>query len=131
MPILIDGWNFIRDESSSIQDIESESLESAKLLIGYLAEFQKTHSDPIVVVFDSSNEFLGIEYKNSAKLSIVPASDADDYIKRYIRKVPERQRRNVRVVSSDNDIYYYAKSYYAVPVRCGEFWSKLLGTVRP
>ena len=125
MPILIDGWNFIRDESSSIQDVESEALESAKLLIGYLAQFQKTHSDPIVVVFDSSNEFLGIGYKNSPELSVVPASDADDYIKRYISKVPERQRRNVRVVSSDNDIYYYAKSYYAIPVKCKEFWDKL------
>ena len=125
MPILIDGWNFIRDESSSIQDVESEALESAKLLIDYLAQFQKTHSDPIVVVFDSSNEFLGIGYKNSPELSVVPASDADDYIKRYISKVPERQRRNVRVVSSDNDIYYYAKSYYAIPVKCKEFWDKL------
>ena len=125
MPILIDGWNFIRDESSSIQDVESEALESAKLLIDYLAKFQKTHSDPIVVVFDSSNEFLGIGYKNSPELSVVPASDADDYIKRYISKVPERQRRNVRVVSSDNDVYYYAKSYYAIPVKCKEFWDKL------
>ena len=125
MPILIDGWNFIRDESSSIQDVESEALESAKLLIDYLAQFQKTHSDPIVVVFDSSNEFLGIGYKNSPELSVVPASDADDYIKRYISKVPERQRRNVRVVSSDNDVYYYAKSYYAIPVKCKEFWDKL------
>ena len=125
MPILIDGWNFIRDESSSIQDVESEALESAKLLIDYLAQFQKTHSDPIMVVFDSSNKFLGIGYKNSPELSVVPASDADDYIKRYISKVPERQRRNVRVVSSDNDIYYYAKSYYAIPVKCKEFWDKL------
>ena len=125
MPILIDGWNFIRDDSSSIQDVESEALESAKLLIDYLAQFQKTHSDPIVVVFDSSNEFLGIGYKNSPELSVVPASDADDYIKRYISKVPERQRRNVRVVSSDNDVYYYAKSYYAIPVKCKEFWDKL------
>ena len=98
MPILIDGWNFIRDESSSIQDVESEALESAKLLIDYLAQFQKTHSDPIVVVFDSSNEFLGIDYKNSAKLSIIPSSDADDYIKRYIDKTPEKQRRNIRAV---------------------------------
>ena len=125
MPILIDGWNFIRDKSSSIQDIESESLESAKLLIDYLAQFQKTHSDPIVVVFDSSNEFLDFDYKNSAELSIIPASDADDYIKMYIRKIPERQRRNIRVVSSDSDIYYYAKSYYAIPLKCGEFWKKL------
>ena len=125
MPIIIDGWNLIRDESSDIEDADMDSLDGAEILISRLLQFQASHSDPIVLVFDSTNEFLGIDYKNSSKLKIVPARDADDYIKRYLDKTPERQRRNVRVVSSDNDVFYYAKSSYATPVRCGEFWKKL------
>lgn len=126
MPIIIDGWNFIRDKNSDIKDDDRcEALESARKLIMHLWEFQASHNDPITVVFDSRHEFLDINYKNNRKLTIVPAKDADGYIKKYIDKIPERQRRNLRVVSSDNDVFYYAKSSYATPVKCGEFWEKL------
>ncbi|MDP2912688.1 MAG: NYN domain-containing protein [Candidatus Omnitrophota bacterium] len=125
MPIVIDGWNFIRNRSSDIDDDEMESLDSARLLIAYLGRFQETHNDPVVLVFDSTNEFLDVEYKNSPSLTVIPARNADDYIKRYIDTTPERQRRNIRVVSSDNEIYHYAKSAYATPINCEEFWVKL------
>lgn len=125
MPIIIDAWNLIRDGASSIDDEESESLESAHLLIESLKRFQQTHGDPIVLVFDSSNEFLGLDHKNSDKLKVVASKNADDYIKRYVSAIPERQRRNLRVVSSDSDIYYHAKDHYATPVKSGEFWGKL------
>ena len=127
MPIIIDGWNLIRDRRSDIRDDDSGSLESARTLISYLTQFQETHSDPIVLVFDSTNEYLDMRYTSTPKLRIVPAKNADDYIKKYIEDTPDRQRRNVRVVSSDNDIYFYAKSYSATPLRCEEFWHKLNG----
>jgi predicted RNA-binding protein with PIN domain len=125
MPIVIDGWNFIRDRHSPINDSGNDYLKPARTLVRYLQDFQATHNDPIVLVFDSKHEYLEMDYKNSPKLTIVPARDADDYIKRYIDNVPERQRRNVRVVSSDNDVFYYAKSSYATPLKCAEFWGKL------
>ena len=125
MPIIIDGWNLIRNKKSSIDDLGDDSLGSAKTLIEYLRSFQKNHRDPIILVFDSTNEYLGMEYTNSAKLKIVPARDADAYIKRFIDETPEKQRTNLRVVSSDKDIYYYAKSSYAVPVKSEYFWDKL------
>jgi predicted RNA-binding protein with PIN domain len=125
MPIIIDGWNFIRDRRSGIRDDGEDSLPAAKMLIAYLQDFQHSHNDPIILVFDSRHEFLDIDYKNSPKLRIVPAQDADNYIKRYIDKTPERQRRNLRVVSSDSDVYYYAKSSYATPLKCEEFWNKI------
>lgn len=125
MPIIIDGWNFIRDPRSRISDDDSDSLESARTLIDHLLRFQQTHNDPIVIVFDSTHEYLDIRYVNTDKLRIVPARDADSYIKQYIEDTPDRQRANVRVVSSDNDIYYFAKTYSAKPIRCAEFWAKL------
>ena len=125
MPIIIDGWNFIRDDSSDIRDDETASLESAKTLISYLNDFQETHNDPIVLVFDSTHEYLDISYINTAKLTVVPCRDADTYIKNYIEDTLDKQRRNIRVVSSDNDIYFFAKSYSATPMRCREFWKKL------
>ena len=125
MPIIIDGWNLIRNERSLIDDAEGDSLESAKALVDHLTAFQKAHKDPITLVFDSTNEYLNMEYTNSAKLRIVPARDADAYIKKFIDGVPERQRGNLRVVSSDNEVYFYAKSRFAVPIRSEDFWHKL------
>jgi len=125
MPIIIDGWNFIRDKSSRARDEEEDSLKAAGLLIGYLEAFQSTHNDPIILVFDSSRGYLDLGYQNSRKLKVVAAKDADGYIKRYIDAIPERQRRNFRVISSDNDVYYYARDSYATAIRCGEFWDKL------
>ena len=122
MPILIDGWNLIRNSRSDIDDDDSDSLESAKALISYLNTFQGTHKDPITLVFDSSHEYLDFKYVNSPGLRIVPAKNADDYIKKHIDQTPESQRGNLRVVSSDLEVYYFAKSRYAVPVKCEEFW---------
>jgi len=127
MPILIDAWNFIRDEDSNIEDTDRDSLDSARTLVSYLERFQASHNDPVILVFDSTNEFLGMQYTNSPKLKIVPAKNADDYIKKYIDKTPEPQRKNIRVVSSDKEVFYYAKSSYAIPVRCRDFWAKLRG----
>ena len=124
MPILIDGWNFIRDPKSRLKD--KEPLQAAGVLIGYLQNFQLTHNDPIILVFDSKREFLDMKYKNSPKLTVVPTRDADDYIKRYIDQIPTRQRRNIRVVSSDNSVYYYARSCYAMVIKCEEFWNKFI-----
>ncbi|MDD5436944.1 MAG: NYN domain-containing protein [Candidatus Omnitrophica bacterium] len=125
MPIIIDGWNLIRNHRSDIDDVDGDSLESAAALINSLHIFQGSHRDPIILVFDSTNEYLDMKYTNTAGLKVVPARNADDYIKRYIDRVPEKQRSNLRVVSSDNDIYFYAKSAYAVPVKSEEFWAKL------
>jgi predicted RNA-binding protein with PIN domain len=125
MSIIIDGWNLIRNEKSSIDDVEGDSLESARLLINFLGDFQRTHKDPITLVFDSKHEYLDMKYTNTQKLKIVPAKDADTYIKKFIDNFPERQRNNLRVVSSDSDIYYYARSRYAVPLKSEQFWDKL------
>lgn len=125
MPLIIDGWNLIRDRRSTIDDDAGEPLDSVRDLIGYLEDFQRTHRDPIILVLDSSREYLGLDYRNSERLSVVAARDADAYIKRYVDATPERQRRALRVVSSDRAVYYHAKDAYATAVTSEEFWEKL------
>ena len=125
MPIIIDGWNFIRNRRSAIDDADGDALESAAALISYLREFQRTHKDPITLVLDSANEYLDMQYANTPSLKIVPAKDADAYIKKLIDATPERQRSNLRVVSSDNDVYYYASRAAAEPIKSEDFWNKL------
>lgn len=126
MPLLIDGWNLIRCEGCELSDPDIEPLESLRSLIDILERFQSTHNDPIILVMDSKNEYLGIDHRNNSKLKVVAAGDADSYIKRFIDNTPEKQRKNLRVVSSDNDIYYYARGSSAKPLRSDEFWEKLI-----
>jgi predicted RNA-binding protein with PIN domain len=128
MPIIIDGWNLIRSDRSTIDDLDRDAALGAEELMLRLGAFQKERGDPIVVVFDSSSGLLETGHKNSPKLSVVAARNADDYIKKFIDKVPERQRRNLKVVSSDKDVFYYAKSAYAMPVKSEDFWDKIEGS---
>jgi len=123
MPIIIDGWNLVRHEHSGID--HDDALSGAQSLISILERFQETHSDPITLVFDSKNEYLDIPNRSTAKLHIVAARNADSYIKKHIDQIPPRQRRNLRVVSSDRSLYFYAKDARATPVKCAEFWSKI------
>jgi predicted RNA-binding protein with PIN domain len=123
MPIIIDGWNMIRHEKSGID--HHDALDGASALISILERFQQTHSDPIILVFDSKSEHLDIPHRSTAKLHIVATKDADGYIKRYIDKFPARQRRNLRVISSDHSLYFYAKDARATPVKCEEFLGKV------
>lgn len=125
MPIIIDGWNLIRDARSMIDDSQDDHLEGVRELIAYLEEYQGGHKDPITLVFDSRYEYLGIDYRNKEALKIVPARNADEYIKEYIDNVPEKQRPNLRVVSSDKELYYYARDSRATPLKSSEFWEKL------
>ena len=125
MPIVIDGWNFIRNKRSDIDDTDGDALDSVKALIGRLECFQQKHNDPIIVVFDSRLEHLDTGHENDARLKVVATKNADAYIKKYIDKIAEPQRRNLRVISSDNSVYYYAKSAYATPLRSEEFWDMI------
>ncbi len=123
MPIIIDGWNMVRHEHSSID--YDDALAGAAHLIAILEKFQESHADPIVLVFDSKNEYLDMPIRSTAKLRIVAAKDADGWIKRYIDSIAPRQRRNLRVVSSDRSLYFYAKDARATPMKCEEFWGKI------
>ena len=125
MPLLIDAWNFIRNDRSLIPDDGDDSLDAAAELIAYFEAYQETHNDPVILVFDSTREHLGIDHANAPRLKVIASANADAYIKRYLDKTPEQQRRAVRVVSSDNDVYYYAKSFCATPIRSEEFWARL------
>lgn len=124
MPIIIDGWNFIRTSGSPLKN--QEPLAALRSLITLLKTFQVRHSDPIMLVLDSSSEFLDIPYRNSPKLKIVPAKNADNFIKHYLDKIPANQRKNYRVVSSDLDVFDYSRQLSATAIKCADFWPKIL-----
>ncbi len=123
-PPLFDFEDFIKSPGNDRLVVVLEALDAEKL-IAILERFQQDHADPIILVFDSKNEYLDIPNRSTAKLHIVAARNADSYIKKHIDQIPPRQRRNLRVVSSDRSLYFYAKDARATPMKCEEFWGKI------
>jgi len=125
MPLIIDGWNLLRNKNSDIKVHRDSLMDSVGALVSRLEVYQMCHSDPITVVFDSRRRDSRIAFPRTSRLRILTAEDADDHIKRSIESTPPEQRRNLRVVSSDNEICAYAKLHSATVLRSDEFWAKL------
>ena len=124
--IVIDGYNVIR-QSDRLIDLEAVSLEKGrKGLIKMLAEYRKLKGHSITVVFDgwesdnigSSSEILqGIDIVYSGR-----GEKADDLIK----KMADKLRDKIVVVTSDKDIATHVLRKGAVVIPSSEFEMKLL-----
>lgn len=123
--IVIDGYNVIR-QSDRLIDLEAISLEEGrKGLIKMLAAYRKSKGHSITVVFDgwesdnigSSGERLqGIEVIYSGR-----GEKADDLIK----KMADKLRDKIVVVTSDRDIATHVMKKGAVVIPSHEFEMKL------
>ena len=124
--IVIDGYNVIR-QSDRLIDLEAVSLEKGRTgLIKMLAEYRKLKRHSITVIFDgwesdnigSSSEILqGIDIIYSGR-----GEKADDLIK----KMADKLRDKIVVVTSDKDIATHVLRKGAVVIPSPEFEMKLL-----
>ncbi|MDT8317806.1 MAG: NYN domain-containing protein [bacterium] len=123
--IVIDGYNVIR-QSDRLIDLEAVSLEEGrKGLIKMLAEYRRIKGHSITVVFDgwesdnigsSSERVQGIDVIYSGR-----GEKADDLIK----KMADKLRDKIVVVTSDKDIATHVMKRGAVVIPSGEFEMKL------
>ncbi|HZX11609.1 MAG TPA: NYN domain-containing protein [Acidobacteriota bacterium] len=123
MPYLIDGNNLI----GYLPTLKIRSNESRYELISRLIIFQKVKNTRVMVVFDgppdpnlTEEDFKGIPF-----FVHYPdfGQNADTVIKKIISK--ETDLRRFFVVSSDNEIKFYAKSKGAKSLNCQEFNKQL------
>ncbi len=124
--IIVDGYNVIR-QSDRLIDMEAVSLEKGrKGLIKMLADYRKLKGHSITVIFDgwesdnigSSSEILqGIDIIYSGR-----GEKADDLIK----KMADKLRDKIVVVTSDKDIATHVLRKGAVVIPSPEFEMKLL-----
>jgi len=124
--IIIDGYNLIHS-IPRLKNQLSVDLESARDdLIDMLSRYKMKKKVDITVVFDGRAG--SIENKDTKKGIIVHFSHApekaDQVIKRLIDKY--EQEKGVMVVSSDREIFDYAKMCGLKRVRSGNFAVKLL-----
>ncbi len=125
--IIIDGHNLLH-RASDLREIMGRNPEEAReVLIHKLNLLRSGKRIKISLVFDgdrvgqpSRQNVGGI----SVTYSIKPVT-ADTLIKRMLQK--HENPANVLVVSSDNSILQYAKTYRAQVLRSEEFYRKHLG----
>ena len=123
--IVIDGYNLIR-QSDRLIDLEAISLEEGrKGLIKMLAAYRQLKGHSITVIFDgwesdnigsSSERLQGIDIVYSGR-----GEKADDLIK----KMADKLRDTIVVVTSDRDIATHAMKKGAVVIPSHEFEMKL------
>jgi len=122
--IVIDGYNLIH-RVAELRAFLEEDLEAAReRLLAYLMAYQATRKIEIVVVFDGEN--VGLPHTRSqGGVQVVfskPPQKADALLKQLI--LNERNRRRLTVVSSDKEIFGYARTLGAQCLRSEQFFEK-------
>lgn len=120
--IIIDGYNVVKRIDELRRQV-TKSLEAARnMLLIKLASHKKVSGADISVVFDGVKMSLQVQAGIAVHFSNLP-NKADELIKRLVDQQP--RSRTVTVVSSDNEVYHYAKSSGFRVERSEDFFSKL------
>lgn len=124
--IVIDGYNLIR-QSSRLSAVERRDLQIGReTLVDALAAYKRVKPHPITVVFDGVDAPTGMPRRDvhkGIKLCFsAPGETADDMIKR----MAAREKDQLLVVTSDNDIIRYVESMGATTVGSQDFEERLM-----
>jgi uncharacterized protein len=125
MLLAIDGYNFIK-QTPDLRRLEQVELQKAREgLIEQLSRYKKIKGHSILVVFDgwqtgraagSRERSRGIEIVFSRS-----GEKADDVLK----SLAAAKREGVTIVTSDNDVAFYAEKKGSAVISVGEFGDKM------
>lgn len=107
---IVDGYNLIH-RIDALRSQMGKSLEAAReMLIRKLLQFQLQHRSVVTVVFDSSEggALPGVHRSGINIIYTKPPQNADQTIKSIVDK--NKNRHELVVVSSDQEVMYYAKA---------------------
>jgi predicted RNA-binding protein with PIN domain len=123
MPTIIDGYNFIGRASGLT--LGEPGVEER--LISIIARLQRKKRGRYVIVFDGSNnednEFPSYKHGSVLVYFSPPGVDADTLIKTMIRD--SQNKKELKIVTSDNEIIDYAVSHGAKTVK-SELFAKTI-----
>lgn len=131
MKYIIDGYNMIR-KIDALRAHDAMSLEKGRqALIVKLSRFRIESKADITVVFDGQRSSLSSQSGITVRFSSLP-NKADEMIKNL---VDQKKTQETTVVSSDNEIMWYAKGCGCKTERSEDFYekisrSKTAGTVK-
>lgn len=122
MRYIIDGYNMIR-KIDALRAHDAKSLEKGRqALIAKLSRFRIESNAEITVVFDGQRSSMTSQSGITVRFSNLP-NKADEMIKRLVDQ--NKKAQETTVVSSDNEVMWYAKGCGCKTERSDEFYKKI------
>ena len=125
MLLAIDGYNFIK-QTPNLRKLEEIELQKAREgLIGQLAQYKKIKGHSIMVVFDGWQTGSSAGHRERSRgIEIIfsrVGEKADDVLKRLAAE----KRDGVTIVTSDNDVAFFAEKKGSAVISVPEFEDKM------
>ena len=123
--IAIDGYNLIR-QSQYFSILDQQDLQSGReALVDSLAAYKKVKRYAITVVFDGTAAPSGMIRRDRIKGIELRYSRPGELADAVIKRMAAREKQNLLVVSSDNEIADYARSMGSAVISAPEFEQRL------
>lgn len=123
--IIIDGYNLIR-QSNSLSDLDRQDIQLGReAILDALAAYQRIKRHMITVVFDGTNAPPFSQHENRVKGIKVKFSRSGESANSLIKRMANREREKVLVVSSDLDIVNFAAAKGAATISSSDFEEKI------
>ncbi|KJS32587.1 MAG: hypothetical protein VR64_05750 [Desulfatitalea sp. BRH_c12] len=126
MHIVIDGYNLIR-QSSYFGALDQQELQAGRdALVDALAAYKRVKGFAITVVFDAQSAPLGMPRRDRIKGIDVYYSRQGELADAVIKRMADREKDRMTVVSSDNEVIRYAAAKGAGIISADEFEKRIL-----
>lgn len=123
--IAIDGYNLIR-QSPYFSTLDQQDLQSGReALVDTLAAYKRIKRYAITVVFDGASAPAGMVRRDRIKGIELRYSRPGELADAVIKRMAAREKQNLLVVSSDNEIVDYAQSMGSAVISAPEFGQRL------
>jgi uncharacterized protein len=125
MLLAIDGYNFIR-QTPNLRHLEEIELQKAREgLIEQLAQYKKIKGHSIIVVFDGWQARTSAGLRERSRGIEIIFSKAGEKADDVLKRLAAEKRDGITIVTSDNDVAFFAEKKGAAVISAAEFEDKI------
>jgi predicted RNA-binding protein with PIN domain len=126
MHIVIDGYNLIYQSKQFDRIRQADLQASREALIDALVVYKRLKPYKITVIFDGSMAATGAPRRDREKGIQVRYSSHGELADTVIKRMALREKENLLVVTSDNDIVRYVQARGATTISAREFEERMV-----
>jgi hypothetical protein len=124
--IVIDGYNLIH-QSRQFCEPDRQDLQSGReALVAALAAYKKVKRHRITVIFDGTAAPAGMPRRDKQKGIVIRYSSHGELADTVIKRMAEKEREKLMVVTSDQEIVQYAEAMGCATIGALAFEDRLM-----
>ncbi len=125
MFIAVDGYNFIK-QSPDLRRLEQVELQKAREgLIEQLARYKRVKGHAILIVFDGWQAGGSTDRRERSRGIEVIFSKTGEKADDILKRISAEKREGVTIVTSDNEVAFYAEKRGAAVISAAEFAERM------